>query len=213
MHQMTPAQIAQGERQAIMKAVIDAESVIYTHDVLHRDLHPRNILVHGTPEQPRVFILDFGKCMLWRARDPEENLKRRPGQPISPLLRWYKPRGPQGSFLEWIKGWNWKTWLDSVYESTKKDITRELKEVFLPDSENSCSPGAGTTSQPRAGTESPPRTGTPSQPGSGSRSPSRVATPGQPSAAPVPTSSREQEPTSRQGSRSTSCWLSRPAHG
>ena len=43
-----------------MKAVIDAESEIYTHDILHTDLHPWNILVHGTRQKRRVFIVDFG---------------------------------------------------------------------------------------------------------------------------------------------------------
>lgn len=45
MQQLDPAGFSQLERQIIMKAVVDAESLIYTHNVQHRDIHPRNILV------------------------------------------------------------------------------------------------------------------------------------------------------------------------
>ena len=40
MDRMEAPKIAQGERQAIMKATIDAESEIYTLYILNRDLNP-----------------------------------------------------------------------------------------------------------------------------------------------------------------------------
>src|SRR5437667_10359606 len=49
------------ERQTIMKGIIEAETSLYTHNVLHRDLHPRNVLVEQ--DSLRVIIVDFGAAV------------------------------------------------------------------------------------------------------------------------------------------------------
>lgn len=94
MQQLDPAAYSQLERQTIMKAVVDAESLIYTHNVMHNDVHPRNILLLDnvvTSHCRRVVMLDFGRSIVGRSRKPGNRaLERRflPSIPITPLLRW-----------------------------------------------------------------------------------------------------------------------------
>lgn len=71
MQQLDPAGFSQLERQIIMKAVIDVESLIYTYNVQHRDIHPRNIIVAGkfAPSHSRkVVFIDFGKSVVGRSK-------------------------------------------------------------------------------------------------------------------------------------------------
>ncbi|PGH12371.1 hypothetical protein AJ79_04319 [Helicocarpus griseus UAMH5409] len=60
---LDPSKFTQPERQAIMKAVIDAESTIYTHDVAHGDIHPRNVIFAFLPpfgQARNIVVVDFG---------------------------------------------------------------------------------------------------------------------------------------------------------
>ena len=57
------------------------EAVAYAHArlVVHRDLKPSNVLVAGTPEAPRVKLLDFGIAKLL---DDDESDLTRTGRPV-----------------------------------------------------------------------------------------------------------------------------------
>lgn len=129
MRQLTATNLSQPVRKNIMKAVIDAESLIYTHNIFHMDVRPSNILVcnNGT-ELRRVVIIDFGRCYIGRIPIPHLQQRYLPGVPISPLLRWKEPRGP---FESWID-WSWRPWLEHVYESTKPSITEYMRSVWTP---------------------------------------------------------------------------------
>lgn len=50
---------------------------------------------------------------------------RRPGVPISPILRWDVSNGQVEPFEDWID-WDWDSWLDCQYESTKSSITEDM---------------------------------------------------------------------------------------
>ncbi|OJD21939.1 hypothetical protein ACJ73_06720 [Blastomyces percursus] len=68
MQQLKPTGFSQLQRQAIMKAVIDAETLLYTHNIRHGDMPPRNILVLNSTEASngrRVVIVGFGKILCW----------------------------------------------------------------------------------------------------------------------------------------------------
>ncbi|KAK9235011.1 hypothetical protein V1525DRAFT_411229 [Lipomyces kononenkoae] len=52
MLQLNPSDFSQLQSQVIMKAIVDAESLVYTHNLRHRDIHPRNILVLNTATAP-----------------------------------------------------------------------------------------------------------------------------------------------------------------
>lgn len=128
MQQLSPVNLSQLIRQTIMKTVIDTESLIYTHNIIHRDLRPANVLVRNDTEARRIVIIDFGKCVLGRHPVPELRQKYLPGVPISPLLRWHEPRQ---KFQPWID-WAWEPWLEHVYGSTRASITENMKSLWLP---------------------------------------------------------------------------------
>ncbi|KAK9248789.1 hypothetical protein V1506DRAFT_564232 [Lipomyces tetrasporus] len=108
MTQLEPTDYSQAERQDIIKALIGAESLLYTNDVWHRDIHPRNAWV--------------GRAHPLLA--PEAAQKYLPGVPISPLLRWT-------SFAAWID-WDWEPWLEQHFGSTRASITKDMEEVWRP---------------------------------------------------------------------------------
>ena len=140
MQQLNPAGFSQLERQMIMKAVIDAESLIYTHNVQDRDVHPRNILIlskDALSHSRRIVFIDFGKSIVGRSpfpEDPTEELQYLPGVPISPLLRWNEVWWPylQIFFRTWVD-WDWQSWLESYYGSTKASTTERMRSIWLPD--------------------------------------------------------------------------------
>ncbi|KAK9235325.1 hypothetical protein V1525DRAFT_421429 [Lipomyces kononenkoae] len=139
MTQLVPMDYSQVERQGIIKALIEAESLLYTNDVWHRDIHPRNVLVSGNVGENcsrRVIIVDFGKAWVGRAHPllaPEAAKKYLPGIPISPVLCWSKAWWPylQVSFAEWID-WDWEPWLEHHFGSTSAPITKDMEEIWRP---------------------------------------------------------------------------------
>ncbi len=128
MQQLIPANLPQPNRQSIMKAVIDAESLIYTHNIWHMDVRPANILVRESTRIGRVVIIDFGRCAVGRHALPHLHQVYLPNVPISPLLRWRKPKR---SFQAWVD-WDWLPWLERLYASTRASITEEMKSLWLP---------------------------------------------------------------------------------
>ena len=70
IQQLGSANLSQPLRQTIMKEVINAESLIYTNNVLHQDMRPSNVLICGVPELKRIVIIDFGHTVLGRHAIP-----------------------------------------------------------------------------------------------------------------------------------------------
>ncbi len=128
IEQLSSANLSQSIRQSIMKEVIDAESLIYTHNIWHSDIRPANILVRDDLKARRVTTIDFGKCTIGRHPLPFLHEEYLPNVPISPLLRWSKPRGHFGSWIDW----DWLPWLQRVYEPTRASITEYMKSRWLP---------------------------------------------------------------------------------
>ncbi|KLJ13360.1 hypothetical protein EMPG_11698 [Blastomyces silverae] len=128
MQQLSPADFSQKGRQAIMKAVIDAETELYTRNVRHRDIHPRNILLLNTAKARKITIVDFGKAVIGRTPFPEEEQRYLPGVPISPLLRWNRAWGFWHVFDAWVD-WDWQPWLEDVYGDTGASITDDMRSV------------------------------------------------------------------------------------
>ncbi|EER43150.1 conserved hypothetical protein [Histoplasma capsulatum var. duboisii H88] len=90
MQQLSPMKFSQRDRQAIIKAIIDAETLLYTCNVRHGDIHPRNILLPNTAKTWKITIIDFGEARLGRTPYLEEEQRYLPEVSISPLLRWNK---------------------------------------------------------------------------------------------------------------------------
>ncbi|KAG5294647.1 PKc-like superfamily domain-containing protein [Histoplasma ohiense] len=133
MQHLNPTNYTRSERQDILKAIVDAESMLYAHDILHRDIHPRNVLVLDSALR-RVVLIDFGYCGIGRtpSNSPAEwKAKHLPGVPISPLLRWDQGWGRHANFHEWID-WDWQTWLEHCYEFTRASITEHMRSIWLP---------------------------------------------------------------------------------
>ena len=128
MRELETANLSMPIRQTIMKAVIDAETLMYTHNILHMDMRPANIIVCRDAEVRRVVIIDFGRCCIGRHPLPQLHQKYLPGTRISPLLRWNEPMGLLGSWVDW----KWRPWLEIVYEPKREFITEYMKSLWLP---------------------------------------------------------------------------------
>ena len=136
MQNLSPSNFTKSERQAIMKAIIDSETALYNREIAHNDTHPRNILVLPQPSDHarKVVLVDFG--LAWTSRSPFPEWEERflPGVPISPLLRWIKPR-------EWFDGWvdwDWEAWVEEHYEHTRGSITEYMQRKWGPKDRRSC---------------------------------------------------------------------------
>jgi serine/threonine protein kinase len=73
MQNLSPSNFTKSERQAIMKALIDSETALYNREIVHRDIHPRNILVLPQPSDHarKVVLVDFGLARTSRSPFPE----------------------------------------------------------------------------------------------------------------------------------------------
>ncbi|KAI9781090.1 MAG: hypothetical protein M1816_002561 [Peltula sp. TS41687] len=139
MRELKPTDFSQPERQTIMKRIIEAESSLYTHNVLHRDLHPRNILVldvGSSSSTLRVVLIDFGDAQLGRTgpkMNPSRAKRYLPSVPISPLLRWHQAWWDYRlhTFKDWID-WDWPTWLERQWPPIDAVITDEMRSIWLP---------------------------------------------------------------------------------
>src|SRR5271168_2955192 len=130
MQNLSPSNFTKSERQAIMKAIIDSETALYNRDIVHRDIHPRNVLILSQPSDHarKVVLVDFGLSRTSRSPFPEWEERYLPGIPISPMLRWIKPR-------EWFDGWvdwDWEAWVEQHYEHTRGSITEYMQRKWGP---------------------------------------------------------------------------------
>jgi len=139
MSELDPTQFSQAQRQHIFRSIVDTETAFYTHNMIHTDIYPRNVMVnnyHLPTSQPRTIILDFEHSYLSRINtvDPtgEKEQKLLPGVPISPLLRWHVVRKTdfiEDDFEGWID-WDWQPWLETCYAATRSSITREMIKIW-----------------------------------------------------------------------------------
>jgi serine/threonine protein kinase len=126
MQDLNPSNLAQSERQAIMKAIIDSETALYNCDIRHTDLYPRNILVLPPASTRKVVLVDSGKALTRRCPFLEWEDRFLPGVPISPLSRWVKLRE---GFDGWVD-WDWKAWVEQQYEHTRGSITEYMQQKW-----------------------------------------------------------------------------------
>ncbi|KAE8153641.1 hypothetical protein BDV25DRAFT_168625 [Aspergillus avenaceus] len=133
MNQLKPTDFSRQERQEIMKQIVDAESSLYTKNVSHEDLRPQNVVLDRSSSKGlRVVIIDLGKSVIGRSRNPSDSqLENRylPGVAISPLLRWNVVFRRHGHFQDWID-WPWQSWLEEQYKDTEATITEEQRAVW-----------------------------------------------------------------------------------
>ncbi|KAI9674981.1 MAG: hypothetical protein M1817_001387 [Caeruleum heppii] len=147
MRDLDPRELSQPQRQTIMKTIIDAESEIYMHGVIHRDLHPRNFLLSIDNERGdvnRIVFVDFGNSDVRRILPGAYHKSRPSGVRVSPLLRWDERMRRHDQFLEqrWIEDrwvdfswidWDWQPWLVNCWgDSTHyAKITPEMDQTWL----------------------------------------------------------------------------------
>lgn len=134
MNSMKPKTLSTEKRQEILKHIINVESSIYTKDVIHGDLLPRNVIVtnHGDLRTLRVIFIDFGRSVIGRSHNPQDHKEEQrwlPGTTISPLFRWTEIYNRPDCFFEWID-WPWQPWLDNQYKETEATITQEQRDFF-----------------------------------------------------------------------------------
>jgi serine/threonine protein kinase len=71
MQNLSPSNFIKSERQMIMKAIIDSETALYNRDIVHRDIHPGNILILSSDHARKVVLVDFGLSRTSRCPFPE----------------------------------------------------------------------------------------------------------------------------------------------
>ena len=139
MQDASPERFSQLARQQIIKAVVDFETMLYAQDIVHRDLHPRNIMLTNTDthKERRAVFIDFGHVRFGRISHypnyPVAESAFFPKTYISPLLRWHGAHRPAFKFGDWVD-WDWQPWLEEQYGHTAASITKEMRNLFLSDS-------------------------------------------------------------------------------
>ncbi|PYH39901.1 uncharacterized protein BO87DRAFT_402839 [Aspergillus neoniger CBS 115656] len=117
MSRLEPKIFSTEERQAIMRQIIDGESALYAKDVRHEDLCPRNILIERSElGRLRAIIIDLGKSVIGRSRNPSNSAEESQGFPGVPHY-----------FEDWID-WPWQKWLEVQYKETESTITDEQRQ-------------------------------------------------------------------------------------
>ncbi|EEQ33642.1 hypothetical protein McanMca71_004590 [Microsporum canis] len=125
MSTLNPEDFSQRDRQMIMKNIIDTETLLHTHGVMHEDLWPRNIMINSKAKVNRqVVVIDFEDYRFMTSSQFH-------GITISPLLRWNKKSGRTFEFEGWID-WDWQSWLELTYEDTRDSITEEMRAFWMP---------------------------------------------------------------------------------
>jgi len=134
MRDLEPRQncIPQYQRQNIMAKIVDAESLLFFHGVLHRDMHPRNVMLCGVDladANLRVVLIDLGSSSLINNNTVDDS-----GLPHSPLLRWDVRCEDHYDFkaLGWID-WDWQAWLEERWSDSKAyaPITDASRDYWL----------------------------------------------------------------------------------
>ena len=110
------------QRQAIMSAVMDCHSILWQLDVVHGDLHPRNIIVVSAKEGERaeVRLIDLNMASVglraeYNGHVPTTRLEAR----SAIVERWFDEdlRDMMLDF-EWLVDWNWTEWLQNEYPAS-----------------------------------------------------------------------------------------------
>lgn len=138
MIKFNPGTLSQEVRQNLIKAIVDFDTLLYTRALIHRDIHPRNIILVNTTrsdELIRPVFIDFGDVDFGHSPFGEVNPKfksfLRPGVYISPLLRWHDVKHRHHKYRDWID-WDWQSWLETEYGHTAGSITGPMRNFYLP---------------------------------------------------------------------------------
>lgn len=137
MDKLNSKSFPQSNCQALMKAVVDAESEVYSHNILHRDLDPQNVMLLSHRRFSRVLFIDVGKSTFRRGWDCQRCTS---GEPILPLLQWHTGRQNHVAFCAWID-WDWQSWLERIYNDTRSTITECMTEHWKSPFPSASPPG------------------------------------------------------------------------
>lgn len=74
MNKLRPSKLNRPYRKAITKQIVSAESRFYENDVIHNDVHPRNIIIQGLGARDlsklQIVFVDFGNADIGRSCGP-----------------------------------------------------------------------------------------------------------------------------------------------
>ncbi|KNG89814.1 hypothetical protein ANOM_002860 [Aspergillus nomiae NRRL 13137] len=135
MRDLSPQEVPRRDRQDIMKAIVQFETLAYTRDIVLPDLQPRNVMVTNSSTHEKAVCIDFGDALFGRGSSFNSSVidaHLLPGTYISPLLRWHAVfRTRMLDFAGWID-WDWQPWLETEFKHTAFTITPKIQEIFLP---------------------------------------------------------------------------------
>jgi hypothetical protein len=113
-----PSGYSTKQRQAIMSAVLDADSLMWQQDVSHGNIHPRNIIVvaaeEGEPAAIRVIDFDMARCGIRAKRGYIPSTQLEPRSAV--VERWLdKDLVDRMLHFDWLIDWPWNEWLVNEY--------------------------------------------------------------------------------------------------
>ena len=122
------------QRQLLLSKIIDAESMLYYHNIIHTDFHPRNIMLSGKLGRPgfRLRIVDFGEAQLSDKNGMFEEITKSKYGPISPILRWQRRFLLDTRRTDWID-WNYLQWLREHWKDSGHyaPITEDMRIFWI----------------------------------------------------------------------------------
>ncbi|KAJ7783994.1 hypothetical protein DFH07DRAFT_210692 [Mycena maculata] len=117
------------QRQAIMSAILDADSKLWQLDVTQRDMHPRNVILVDAGSRKRgsgtvpadIRLIDFGRadCGQRAKKDGGYQPTVEPEPSAQVIQRWLDGRVRD---FDWLIDWPWDLWLLDEYWSTRSRV-------------------------------------------------------------------------------------------
>lgn len=131
MQKTDPDQFPQENRQNIMKFLVEFETLVYSRDILLRDLHPRNVMV---TTDGHVVVIDFADADIgWGALSAQSlfnSFQFHRDNYVPPLVRWHEDQNLEDEFYDWID-WDWQPWLQKEFADTAESITPGMLEFYM----------------------------------------------------------------------------------
>lgn len=112
--------LSQGQRKAVMAAVINIDNKLWQLDVNFSDFHPRNMIVVSAKagHKADVRYIDFGDAVVgYRAREGEAHMPTLEPRPFEEVFEsWQEENFEIKIDFNYLIDWPWNDWLKNKYQ-------------------------------------------------------------------------------------------------
>lgn len=107
------------QRQAIMAAVLDAHSILNQMDVIHPDIHPRNVIIVSANkgERAEIRLIDFADAWSGQRAERDGHIPTQELEPRADIVEHWRDKDSRDSIRDfaWLIDWPWNEWLENEY--------------------------------------------------------------------------------------------------